>query len=58
MIEVTPRPDGFDVHLAGRHLIAHRQDRPFLHIGRGEPSIQMHRGNFDIADRVLIQSGT
>ncbi len=53
MIEVTPRADGFDVHLDGRHLIAHRHERPLLELGRGEPLVTMYRGNFAIADRVL-----
>ena len=52
MIEVTTRADGFDIHLAGRHLIAHRHDRPCLELGRGEPRVAMLRGNFDISDRV------
>ncbi len=52
-MDVTRRSDGFDVHFAGRHLIAHRHDAPFLHVGRGEARIEMHRGNFDIEDRVI-----
>ena len=53
MIEVTEHPDGFDVHLEFRHLIAHRRDLPCLALGRGEPKIEMYRGNFDIEDRIL-----
>lgn len=52
MIAVTPHPDGFDLHLDGRHLVEHRRDRPFLTLGRGDPLVAMYRGNFDIADRV------
>jgi alpha-glucosidase len=52
MISVTTRPDGFDLHLDGRHLIAHSHERPFLTLGSGDPAVDMYRGNFDIADRV------
>ena len=56
MIEVVARPDGFDVLVAGLRLIAHRHYRPFLHIGRGEPRIDMYRGNFDIRPRAVAQA--
>jgi len=56
LIEVETRPDGFDLRIAGRHVIAHREDQPFLELGRGEPRIDMYRGNFDIEDRLLWRS--
>ena len=57
VVRVTPLPDGFDVHLGGRHVIAHRHDRPFLQLGRGEARMDMHRGNFDIEDRIIERIG-
>jgi alpha-glucosidase len=49
---LTPAPGGFDLSLDGRILLRHRADAPCLFVGRGEGRFAMHRGNFDIEDRV------
>ena len=56
-MRVTRLPDGFDVHLDAHHIVAHRHDRPFLHLGRGVARMDMHRGNFDIEDRIVERTG-
>ena len=43
---------GFVLSLAGHVLIRHTPENPFLFAGRGEPSIRMHNGFYDIADFV------
>ena len=52
---LTARADGFDLHLGGRHLIAHSTGAPCLTLGRGEPQVAMHQGNFNISDRVTAR---
>lgn len=42
--------DGFDLVVDELVLIAHRADRPCLALARGNPSIAMLRGNFQIDD--------
>ncbi len=39
---------GFLLSLAGRALIRHRPESPFLFVGRGEPMVAMHNGYFAI----------
>lgn len=56
MIDVRIQADGFDIHLAGRHLVAHRHDRPCLELGRGDPAVSMYRGNFELSDRVQART--
>ena len=51
-LRFTPAPDGFDIHAGDAHVIAHRRDAPFLSLGRGAARMDMHRGNFDIADHI------
>jgi alpha-glucosidase len=46
-------PDGFDLLLADRLILAHRTAAPCLYVGRGEARMDMYRGNFDIEDRVI-----
>ena len=43
---------GFALSLDGRRLISHSAERPALFVGRGNESITMFRGNFDVRDRV------
>lgn len=43
---------GFDLVLGGCVVLRHRPGAPCLFVGHGTPSVTMHRGNFDIADRV------
>lgn len=41
---------GFDLHFAGRLVLSHRPDRPVLDSARGNPTVEMYRGNFRIED--------
>ena len=54
MFTVTTDPNGtgFVLTLDGKTLIRHSADSPALFLGRGEETIKMYRGNFDIRDRV------
>lgn len=42
--------DGFDLHFAGRLVLRHRSDAPVLTSARGNASVKMYRGNFQIDD--------
>lgn len=54
-MQIERAPDGFDLHLAGRLILSHRAASPALFVGRGEERIEMHRGNFDIEDYVVMR---
>lgn len=41
---------GFDLHFAGRIVLSHRLASPALVMARGNPTVEMLRGNFRIAD--------
>ncbi len=43
---------GFDLRIGGTRVVCHRPEAPALFLGSGRPDIQMHRGNFAIADRL------
>ncbi len=49
--------DGFRLSLGGRMLIRHTRATPFLFVGRGAARMDMHRGNFDIEDRIFERLG-
>ncbi len=49
--------NGFDLFLAKRLVLRHRADDPCLFVGRGEASMKMFRGNFDIEDYVVERVG-
>ena len=51
-MQVIERPTGFDVVEAGRVILSHAADAPCVFVGRGEPEVEMLRGNFKIADYV------
>lgn len=42
--------DGFDLLFAGRVVLAHRTSCPALVMARGDPTVEMVRGNFRIED--------
>ena len=50
--EFDRQGDAFCLTLGGKDLISHSAERPALYLGRGEETITMYRGNFDIRDRV------
>ena len=49
-MQLTRTDDGFELRLGERLLIRHTAEHPFATAGRGTASMQMHRGNFDVAD--------
>lgn len=51
-MQIQTTPGGFDLVLEGKVLLCHRSSAPCLYVGRGEPRIDMYRGNFDIEDYV------
>lgn len=44
--------DGFDLVLGGRLILRHSSAAPCLFAGVGDARMDMHRGNFDIEDRL------
>lgn len=62
MLKLIALADGFEIQAAGRTVLRHAQDAPFLFIGRGEADVQMQRGNFAISDyvseRIPLRSAT
>jgi sulfoquinovosidase len=46
-------PAGFTLLLSGRTILKHDTTAPCVFVGRGNDSIEMHRGRFDIEDRLL-----
>ena len=52
MLSIQTADNCFRLCLDGRELIVHTPERPALFLGKGEETIRMYRGNFDIADRV------
>lgn len=44
---------GFTLNLGGRTILRHAPETPALFIGRGDASIAMHHGHFDIEDYVI-----
>jgi alpha-glucosidase len=48
--------DGVSLVLDGRLIFRHTEKNPFVFAGRGEATIEMYRGNFDISDYVTDRS--
>ncbi|MFC4291107.1 alpha-glucosidase [Sphingorhabdus arenilitoris] len=49
-MQFTASKDGFDLIVNGLALIRHRTDQPAFALGRGDPAIEMYRGNYRIED--------
>ncbi len=49
-MQLTRTEDGFELWLGERLLARHSAEAPFATAGRGTARIEMHRGNFDVAD--------
>ena len=49
---ITLTPGGFDLTIAGTLVLRHAADAPCFYAGVGAARIEMHRGNFDISDRL------
>jgi alpha-glucosidase len=45
--------DGFAIDLGGTTLIHHTMAAPFVCVGRGRETMEMYRGNFEIADEII-----
>ena len=52
MLSVKTDANSFILSLDGRELIRHTLEEPALFLGKGEETIRMYRGNFDVSDRV------
>lgn len=53
MYELEIRPGGgFALRLEGKLMLLHTPEHPAVFLGRGNESISMFRGNFDIRDRL------
>ena len=52
-MQLIERPTGFDIVEAGRVILRHTADAPCGFVGRGEPEVEMLRGNYKIADYVI-----
>ncbi len=48
--ELRELPDGFDLALEGRLVLAHRYHCPAFALAKGDAAIRMYRGNFSIED--------
>jgi len=44
--------EGFELRLRGRLAVAHSGSEPFARAGRGEAEYRMHRGNFQVSERL------
>ncbi|MGJ4953724.1 alpha-glucosidase [Bradyrhizobium sp. HKCCYLS20291] len=51
-MRIEPVADGFRIVADGRVILQHDRARPAFFVGRGEETIAMLRGNFDITDYV------
>lgn len=47
---ISATAEGFDLHIADRLVLRHGPDSPTLAIARGNPTVEMYRGNFRIED--------
>jgi alpha-glucosidase len=51
-ITFQEKPDGFSIGLGDRTLVSHRRTEPLIHIGWGDASFEMNRGNFRITEHL------
>ena len=52
MFSVKTGSNSLILSLDGRELLVHTPEEPAFFLGRGEETIRMSRGNFDVSDRV------
>ena len=52
MLSVTTAEKSFILSLDGREIIRHTPQESALFLGKGQETIRMYRGNFDVSDRV------
>jgi len=51
-LKLETTPSSFAVSVSGRRLLSHSAAAPCFFVGRGNDSIEMHRGRFTIEDRL------
>jgi alpha-glucosidase len=51
-LTLKPGEEGFDLVADGRLIVRQRPGNPAFFLGHGRPDITMHKGNFDIVDRL------
>jgi alpha-glucosidase len=51
-MQLIEHADGFDLRLGERLVARHRTGAPMVFVGRGEPTVRMTKGHFDIEDYV------
>ena len=52
-MHLTQRPGGFSLFVGGREMLRHSPDAPCVFAGRGQETMEMLQGNFDISDYVV-----
>lgn len=52
-MELETTPGGFTLSLNGRPILNHSLASPCIFVGRGDDRIEMHRGRFEIEDRLV-----
>ncbi len=52
MLELNRSESGFSLSYEGKTLFSHSLDEPMVYLGLGDETIDMHHGNFHIADEV------
>ena len=52
MLSVKITNDSLRLALNGREILSHSPEAPALFLGKGEETVRMYRGNFDISDRM------
>ena len=53
MIQLKKNSDSFDIFYKHCHLLSHSHDRPCFFLGKGQESMEMFRGNFEINDYLV-----
>src|SRR5580693_1050319 len=54
-MQLIEHADGFDLRLGDRLIVRHRTAAPMAFVGRGEPSVRMRKGHFQIDDYVTAR---
>ena len=52
-MKLETNPTGFTLSLDGRTILKHDTNAPCVFVGRGQDRIEMHRGHFEIEDRLV-----
>src|SRR5262252_4573398 len=52
-MKLETAPAGFTLSINGRPILSHNATSPCIFVGRGNDRIAMHRGRFDIEDRLV-----